>query len=141
MGQTNQYLHIQLKVEWDPHPIHPNLAGRAEFATEICAKSRIPPSRWSTLAFRRWHSLSPPAPALRGRQLSGDANMKLLTYRQLSLILGIPIGTLHRMVHEHSIPHVRLGLRTVRFRPEEVEAWVLARSVGPVAPPQAEGGR
>ncbi|MBI2376599.1 MAG: helix-turn-helix domain-containing protein [Deltaproteobacteria bacterium] len=52
--------------------------------------------------------------------------MQLLTYRRLSELTGIPIGTLKSWVHHGRIPHVRLGPRCVRFRAEDIEAWLAA---------------
>jgi excisionase family DNA binding protein len=54
---------------------------------------------------------------------------KLLTYRDASRLLQIPVGTLQWMVNDHRIPHVRLGPRTVRFERAALEAWVAERRV------------
>lgn len=55
--------------------------------------------------------------------------MELLTYRELSALLSIPLGTLYSMVARGEIPHVRFGKRLVRFRRSEVEAWVTSATV------------
>ena len=54
----------------------------------------------------------------------------LLTYRDASRLLQIPVGTLQWMVHQNRIPYVRLGKRTVRFDPREIDAWVDACRAG-----------
>lgn len=48
----------------------------------------------------------------------------LLTYTDASRLLAIPVGTLYALVHQHRIPHIRLGHRTVRFDPDELATWV-----------------
>lgn len=57
---------------------------------------------------------------------------RLLTYREVSAMVGIPLGTLYAEVHKHRLPHVRLGPRTVRFRLSDVQGWV-ANAYRPVA--------
>mgnify|MGYP000650109107 CR=1 FL=1 len=51
---------------------------------------------------------------------------QLLTYRETSERLGIALGTLYCLVCRRRIPHVRLGERTVRFRVEDLDAWIAA---------------
>jgi len=46
--------------------------------------------------------------------------MKLLTYRETSEILNIPISTLYSRVSEKTIPHVRIGPRMVRFLQSDI---------------------
>ena len=56
--------------------------------------------------------------------LSHRAVQPLLTYDEASKLLAIPRGTLQWMVHENRIPHIRRGPRTVRFRLDDLEAWI-----------------
>ena len=55
---------------------------------------------------------------------------KLLTYRELSDLLNIPVGSLYCKVFRGEIPHLRLGKRTVRFDEAAIAAWLAARSGG-----------
>jgi excisionase family DNA binding protein len=60
----------------------------------------------------------------------------LLDSRQVCNVLNITAPTLSRMVHGGTIPHILLttGKRkwVVRFRRQELEAWLTRRSRGPV---------
>lgn len=49
----------------------------------------------------------------------------LLTARELADILNVP----YKRVYELPIPEVRLGERTLRWRPEDVEAFIESRRV------------
>ena len=51
---------------------------------------------------------------------------RLLTYRQVSELAQVPLGTLYAKVHARELAHVRLGPRTVRFRACDIEAWIAA---------------
>ncbi len=59
--------------------------------------------------------------------------MKLLTFTEVSEQYALKTSTLYSMVHKGQIPHVRIGPRTVRFRADELEAWVQERSRGGAA--------
>lgn len=52
----------------------------------------------------------------------------LLTYPEATAFLGIPIGTLYNWVSQQKIPFVRIGPRSVRFRKNELVAWLEARA-------------
>jgi len=54
---------------------------------------------------------------------------EMLDYNQLAEEFNIKKGTLHCWVHQHKIPHVRLGPRFVRFRRSEIEAWMREKDV------------
>jgi len=60
----------------------------------------------------------------------------LLTMEQVCLLLTISRPTLTRWVRANKIPYVLLGSGAtklnVRFREEEIEAWIERRSRGPV---------
>jgi excisionase family DNA binding protein len=55
--------------------------------------------------------------------------MALLTYSDAATLLRLPVGTLHAMVSQRRIPHVRLGPRLVRFVEAELLAWIESRRV------------
>jgi excisionase family DNA binding protein len=53
----------------------------------------------------------------------------LWSVKQLASFLGVKPGTVYKMVERGELPVVRLGLRgrTLRFRREQVEVWLVAR--------------
>lgn len=53
----------------------------------------------------------------------------LLSYADAARFLGLPIGTLHAMVSQRGIPHVRLGPRLVRFSRDALGVWLAERAV------------
>lgn len=53
----------------------------------------------------------------------------LLSYREASALLAIPVGTLYALVHQKRIPHIRLSGRMVRFHPDALHAWLEERIV------------
>ena len=55
----------------------------------------------------------------------------LLNYAETSQLLGVKTNTLYAWVSRRVIPFVRLSPRVVRFRPEDLEAWVNERNVLP----------
>jgi excisionase family DNA binding protein len=61
----------------------------------------------------------------------GESSEELLTYQQVQAEFSLPRGTLFFWVHNHHIPHLRLGPRTVRFRRSELRRWLDARAVTP----------
>ncbi len=48
---------------------------------------------------------------------------------QACALLGIKKATMYSLVCRKEIPHLRISGRMVRFHPEELKAWVEARSV------------
>ena len=58
----------------------------------------------------------------------------LLTSKAVCALLNVSAATLSRMVHAKKIPHVLLGNGKknliVRFREDELEAWITRRSKG-----------
>jgi excisionase family DNA binding protein len=54
---------------------------------------------------------------------------KLLSYQQLSEVIGVPVRTLRTLVYRGTIPHVRLGHKLVRFQPSRVEKALSKREV------------
>lgn len=65
-----------------------------------------------------------------GAIMTDEKKLRTLTYRELSTLLNIPIGSLYAMVFRGEIPHVRIGKRTVRFEAAAIESWVAARRGG-----------
>jgi excisionase family DNA binding protein len=73
--------------------------------------------------------------------------MQYMTYKSLAELLNVPVDTLYCWVARQEIPHTRVGARVVRFRRDEIERWLEAKSVAPqhanrrvVAAPSAKGG-
>jgi excisionase family DNA binding protein len=58
----------------------------------------------------------------------------LIKYRETARIFNIPVGTLYAMVHAGTIPHVRIGPRSVRFSRRTMEAWLKSKEVPCTAP-------
>ena len=54
---------------------------------------------------------------------------KLLTAKQVAEALNIHRYRLYQLVRTETIPVVRIG-RALRFRPEELEAWIKRHSAG-----------
>ena len=48
----------------------------------------------------------------------------MLTYSQVSELLGIKVSTLYSLVSRKRIPHVKLGRRLVRFQKDRLLEWV-----------------
>jgi excisionase family DNA binding protein len=71
--------------------------------------------------------------------------MQYMTYKSLAEFLNVPVDTLYCWVARREIPHTRVGARVVRFRRDEIERWLEAKSVVPqanrriVAAPNAKG--
>ena len=63
--------------------------------------------------------------------------MKLLTPKQVAEMFQLSIATLSRMAGAGQIPHIVLRKgrrkRVIRFRTEEIEAWLHARTHGGAA--------
>jgi excisionase family DNA binding protein len=53
----------------------------------------------------------------------------LLTYAQVCEMLHLTNGAIRSLVHEQSIPHIRLGPRTVRFSRAAVLKWLDEKTV------------
>lgn len=50
-------------------------------------------------------------------------------YNGASEFTGLPVGTLHWMVHRKTIPHLRFGPRHVRFEVEALREWITTKRV------------
>jgi excisionase family DNA binding protein len=51
-------------------------------------------------------------------------NEKLLTIREVSELLGIPVGTIYQWRYSGTGPKAARMGRHLRYRPADVEAWV-----------------
>ncbi|MFQ5834579.1 MAG: helix-turn-helix domain-containing protein [bacterium] len=52
---------------------------------------------------------------------------ELLTIQELSKILKISPKTIYRLVHEDSIPHLKIG-GSIRFNQRQIEVWLQRKS-------------
>jgi excisionase family DNA binding protein len=52
----------------------------------------------------------------------------LLNCSQVADILGISVRKVRRMKSQREIPHVKVG-RSVRFRPQDIESYVMSNVV------------
>lgn len=48
--------------------------------------------------------------------------------------LGIKVSTLRSMVHRRQVPHIRLGPQLVVFDVADLDEWMAACRVAPIAP-------
>lgn len=54
---------------------------------------------------------------------------RYLTYQQAAVWLGVTVGQLRIWVHRGTIPHIRLGPRTVRFDRSALRRFLQSRTV------------
>jgi excisionase family DNA binding protein len=57
--------------------------------------------------------------------------VRYLNYKRAAEYLDIPTGSLRSMVHNKTIPHVRIGPRTVTFDIADLDRWLASRKVTP----------
>jgi excisionase family DNA binding protein len=57
-------------------------------------------------------------------------NGPLITARELAVQLGISTGALLRWTRAGRVPAVKLPSGAVRYRPEEIDAWLAERATG-----------
>ena len=57
-----------------------------------------------------------------------DINQKLLSPKELSLVLGISINTIYGYTSKKLIPYFRIG-RVVRFDLNKINLWLKQRSI------------
>ena len=53
----------------------------------------------------------------------------LLTVAKAAELLAVSRPTIYRLVRDHGLPVVRITA-DIRFRPEDIEAWLESRKVG-----------
>ena len=63
--------------------------------------------------------------------MDDEAQAGLVRAVVVAELLGVPVGTVHQLVHQRRIPHVRLGRRFIRFRRAEIETWLQQHAVAP----------
>jgi excisionase family DNA binding protein len=49
---------------------------------------------------------------------------RLLTAKQLSVYLGLPLSTIYAMVEQKRIPFKRFGAKMIRFDKKDIDEWV-----------------
>jgi len=54
----------------------------------------------------------------------------LVGYGDAATLLGVNVSTLRWWVHVHRVPHIRFGIRTVRFRRSELLEFIDRGRVG-----------
>jgi excisionase family DNA binding protein len=54
---------------------------------------------------------------------------KLVTIDKLATLSGLPVRTLRTLMTRRTIPFVKLGFRTVRFQPSQVERALKKRTI------------
>jgi excisionase family DNA binding protein len=57
----------------------------------------------------------------------------LMTVREVAALTGFSEGTLRHWVSQRRIPFVRISDRCVRFLPADIQAWLAAKRVAPIA--------
>lgn len=58
----------------------------------------------------------------------GTLHEPLLSAAEAAELLNVPRGTLYELVRSRGLPHVRIGLRGLRFTRAGLEEWVEANS-------------
>lgn len=54
---------------------------------------------------------------------------KLLSIDELCEFLGVTKATIYSWTSNNKIPHVKLSKRLLKFREEEIKAWIIQKSV------------
>ena len=52
----------------------------------------------------------------------------LLTIKEASGILKIPVGTLYHMVNQKKIPYIKIG-KSIRFSQKDIDMWLINYAV------------
>lgn len=55
-------------------------------------------------------------------------NQPLMTAAQVAQLLAVPKTRVWSMSRRGEIPTVRIGPRELRYRPEDIEAWIARRT-------------
>lgn len=58
---------------------------------------------------------------------------RLMNVKEAAEFLGVGVGTLYHWVSAGTVPHIKLSLRCLRFRREELERWVAEKAYSSVA--------
>jgi excisionase family DNA binding protein len=59
---------------------------------------------------------------------------KLLSVDELSEILGVTKATIYSWTSRNKIPHIKLSKRLLKFRKNDIEAWIARRAVSADTP-------
>jgi len=49
---------------------------------------------------------------------------RMLTYKEVAELCGVPVGSVYSWTSKRRIPHVRFGGRCVRFSEKEILEWI-----------------
>ncbi len=63
--------------------------------------------------------------------------MNLITAKAAAEMLNVKPQRLYQLVREDLIPHIKIGVRQLRFDPEDLKAW--AKNGGTIIPRQVGG--
>lgn len=55
--------------------------------------------------------------------------MKLLTIQQLSEKIGFEVGSIYQMTSRKTIPHIKIGAKSLRFSEEAIDEWLAKKQV------------
>jgi excisionase family DNA binding protein len=55
--------------------------------------------------------------------------MKLIGYKEIAEMMGMPIGTIYAWVCRKEIPHIRISAKLVRFDLDEIQKWIEEKRV------------
>ena len=64
----------------------------------------------------------------------GIAIEKLLSVDEVSEMLGVTKATIYSWTSRNKIPHIKLSKRLLKFRKNDIEAWIAKRAVGADTP-------
>lgn len=62
--------------------------------------------------------------------MNQETPKNLITVKELSEYLKIPVGSIYNMVYTHKIPVIRVG-RRLRFFPDAITEWLKKKEVKP----------
>lgn len=60
---------------------------------------------------------------------SSDSPQRLLTFKQIADRLGVSLGTARKLFDEGELDRVQVGVRAVRGREKDVDAFIKRRSI------------
>jgi excisionase family DNA binding protein len=58
----------------------------------------------------------------------GEVSERLLKAEEVAALLAVPKTRVWSMSRRGEIPTVRIGPREVRYRPEDIDAWIARRT-------------
>jgi excisionase family DNA binding protein len=66
---------------------------------------------------------------------------KLLNVDELSEILGVTKATIYSWTSRNKIPHIKLSKRLLKFKKNDIEAWIAKRAVSADASFSVQGDK